>query len=181
MEQTTDLCAHSSGPADTGAIAHAIASVLVPNDVLVLGGDLGAGKTTFTKALGVALDIDEPITSPTFTLHQQYEGGRLLVHHLDVYRIDQIDEVIDLALPELYENGGVVVIEWGDTITPALPSSYVLVSFEFGEGDDDRSLWIRPVGPAWTGRVTALRNNLAHHLADGPAADGHYVTDRQDG
>ena len=77
MERTADFSARSAGPDDTAVIAEAIAAVLLPGDVLVLGGDMGAGKTTFTKALGAALGITETITSPTFTLHQQYEGGRL--------------------------------------------------------------------------------------------------------
>lgn len=145
---------------DTAAIAKAIAVVLVAGDVLVLGGDLGAGKTTFTKALGAALGITEHITSPTFTLAQQYDGGRLPLHHLDVYRIDQIEEVIDLALPELYESGGVVAIEWGDTIAPALPAGYLLIRFEFGDGDDERLLALHPVGAAWSARMHRLRIEL---------------------
>jgi len=132
--------------------------------VLVLGGDLGAGKTTFTKALGAALGIDDNITSPTFTLANQYESGRLLLHHLDVYRIDQIEDVADLALPELYESGGVVVIEWGDTIAPALPAGYLLVRFEFGEGDDERELALHAIGPRWMNRVDNLQNSLANYV-----------------
>ncbi len=134
--------------------------------MLVLGGDLGAGKTTFTKALGLALGIDEVITSPTFTLHQQYEGGRLTLHHLDVYRIDQIEEVVDLALPELFESGGVVVIEWGDTIAPALPAGYALLSFAFGTGDDERVLSLTAVGARWLARVPALTHLLADRRID---------------
>lgn len=153
MERTADLVAPSSAPSDTAAIATVIADVLEPGDVLVLGGDLGAGKTTFTKALGKALGIDEPITSPTFTLAQQYDGGRLTMHHLDVYRLDSIDEVIDLALPELFESGGVVVIEWGDTIAPALPARYLLLRFGFGDGDDDREISFTAIGPAWQSRI----------------------------
>jgi len=163
---TADFSACSSGPEDTAAIARAIAAVLVPNDVLVLGGDLGAGKTTFTKALGAALGIEESITSPTFTLHQQYDGGRLMLHHLDVYRIDQIEEVVDLALPELFESGGAVVLEWGDTIAPALPADYVLVSFEFGDGDDDREISLTAIGQSWMKRVPALKKTLVGHLVD---------------
>ncbi len=163
-----DLIARSSGPADTAAIATAIAEFVVANDVLVLGGDLGAGKTTFTKAFGLALDVDEAITSPTFTLAQQYQG-RFVVHHLDVYRIDQIDEVIDLALPELFESDGVVVIEWGDTIAPALPASYGLLRFAFGTQDDDRELTLTAVGTSWSARIPALRAALADFLVKGDA------------
>lgn len=164
MDRTADFAARSAGPDDTALIARAFAQVLQPNDVIVLGGDLGAGKTTFTKALGADLGITEPITSPTFTLHQQYDGGRLVLHHLDVYRIDQLDEVIDLALPELFESGGAVVIEWGDTIAPALPSSYVLLSFAFGENDNDRVVNVHAFGGAWHGRLTQLSTLLASQL-----------------
>ena len=170
VDRLADLAARSSGPDDTAVIAQAIARVLQPNDVVVLGGDLGAGKTTFTKALGAELGIVEHITSPTFTLHQQYEGGRLTLHHLDVYRIGQIEEVIDLALPELFESEGVVVIEWGDKIAPALPAGYALLSFGFGDGDDDREISLIAVGPDWTARVPGLRDALADRL----------ITDRQD-
>jgi len=160
------MVALSAAPQETAAIAAAIAAELAPGDVLVLGGDLGAGKTTFTKALGKALGIDEHITSPTFTLAQQYDGGRLTLHHLDVYRLDSIDEVIDLALPELYESGGVVVIEWGDTIAPALPAGYALVRFGFGEGDDDRQISVTAIGPGWTARVPALKAALESQHVD---------------
>jgi len=166
VDRTADFTARSTGPQDTAVIAQAIAAVLAPNDVLVLGGDLGAGKTTFTKALGAALGITEHITSPTFTLHQQYDGGRLVLNHLDVYRIDQIDEVIDLALPELFESGGAVVIEWGDTIAPALPAGFALLSFAFGDGDDDRQISLTAFGAAWMARVPDLKDALADRLID---------------
>ena len=160
MDRQVDLVAHSRGPADTARIAIAVAAELVADDVVVLGGDLGAGKTTFTKSLGGALGIDEHITSPTFALAQRYDGGRLVLHHLDVYRINQIEEVADLALPELYESGGVVVIEWGDTIAPALPAQYLLVRFGFGDGDDERTLHLSAFGPAWQARSERLRHGL---------------------
>jgi tRNA threonylcarbamoyladenosine biosynthesis protein TsaE len=166
VERTADFSARSAGPDDTAVIAEAIAAVLLPGDVLVLGGDMGAGKTTFTKALGAALGITETITSPTFTLHQQYEGGRFTLHHLDVYRIDQIEEVIDLALPELFESGGAVVIEWGDTIAPALPAGFALLSFGFGDGDDDRHISLTAIGSAWHMRVPGLKEVLADRLID---------------
>lgn len=160
MDRQPDLVVPSTGPADTAALATAIAEIVVAGDVLVLGGDLGAGKTTFTKAFGAALGVSEPITSPTFTLAQQYVSGRLTLHHLDVYRLDQLEEVIDLALPELYESGGVVVIEWGDTISPALPAGYLLAKFAFGDADDDRSIALTAVGTAWQARTPALRTAL---------------------
>lgn len=166
MERPVDLIARSERPADTAAIATAIADHVGPGDVLVLGGDLGAGKTTFTKAFGAALGIEEPITSPTFTLAQEYHDGRLVLHHLDVYRIDHLDEVAGLALPELCDSGGVVVIEWGDKIIAALPPSYLLVRFVFADHDDERQLHLTSVGMAWSARTRALRDALSDHLID---------------
>jgi len=165
VKDTVDLVARSHGPADTGTIAAAVADLTVAGDVIVLGGDLGAGKTAFTKAFGAALDVTEAITSPTFTLAQRYDTGRLVVHHLDVYRIEQIEETIDLALPELFESGGVVVIEWGDTIAPALPASYLMVQVEFGEGDDDRLLNFIGIGTSWQARMRSLTEALSELVA----------------
>jgi len=166
VERTADIVARSASPEQTAVVARAIADAAKANDVIVLGGDLGAGKTTFTKSFGLGLGVTDPITSPTFTLAQQYDGGRLTVHHLDVYRIDQIEEVIDLALPELFESGGVVVIEWGDKIAPALPSGYALLRFGFGDGDDDRTLSLTAVGADWAARVPGLKAALSDLLID---------------
>jgi len=75
----------------------------------------------------------EPITSPTFTLAREYDGDRLTLHHLDVYRLEQIDEVLDLALPELLDSASVTLIEWGDAIIPALPAEYLEIRLEYGD------------------------------------------------
>ncbi len=145
----------TSSPEETAVLATTLAETAEPGDLLVLVGDLGAGKTAFSKAYGKALGVDERMTSPTFTLARQYEG-RLTLHHLDVYRLEQMSEVLDLDLPDLLESGGVVLIEWGDAIMPMLPQDFLEIRFTFGEGDDDRSIEIRPVGPRWCGREETL-------------------------
>ncbi len=145
----------SSSADDTSELASGLADLAEGGDVLVLVGDLGAGKTAFSKAYGKALGIDEPMTSPTFTLAREYEG-RLTLHHLDVYRLEQMAEVLDLDLPDLLDSGGVVLIEWGDAIMPMLPPDFLEVRFTFGEGDDDRSIELRPVGDRWMARCSAL-------------------------
>lgn len=129
-------------------------------DVLVLVGDLGAGKTAFSKAFGAALGVNEPMTSPTFTLAREYQG-RLPLHHLDVYRLEHMAEVLDLDLPDLLDSGGVVLIEWGDAILPALPPDYLEVRFVFGEGDDDRTITLTPVGPRWCAREASMKAELS--------------------
>ena len=96
----------------TRAVAATLAPLLQPGDVLLLSGDLGAGKTVFTQGLAAALGVTEPVTSPTFTLAQSYQG-RMRLHHLDVYRLENLGEVLDLDLPELLDDDAVVCVEWG--------------------------------------------------------------------
>lgn len=152
--------ARTTAPEQTGALAAAIAELSRSGDLLVLVGDLGAGKTAFVKGFGAALGVGEPITSPTFTLAHEYVGS-MRVHHLDVYRIEQLEEVRDLALPELLDSDAVTLIEWGDTIAPMLPNDYLEICFEFGEADDDRAITLSIVGPRWAGRLAGLRAAVA--------------------
>lgn len=143
----------------TRALAAALAELARPGDVILLAGDLGAGKTAFVQGFGSALGVTEPITSPTFTLVHQYRG-RLELNHLDVYRLEQLSEVLDIGLPELLDEGGVTLIEWGDAIIPALPADYLQVRLHFGDGDDDRRLELTAVGPRWQARCRALATAL---------------------
>lgn len=138
----------------TRALAAAIAEVARSGDLIVLQGDLGAGKTHFTQGFARAVGVTEPVTSPTFTLANRYEGD-LVVNHLDAYRVEQLAEAEDLALPELLEDG-VTLIEWGDNILPALPDSRLDIRIFLGEGDDERRLEISLIGPAWTARSARL-------------------------
>ena len=150
------LAARTSSVDETRKLAGALAALAQSGDLLVLAGDLGAGKTAFTQGFGRGLDVTEPITSPTFTLAQQYEG-RLLVHHLDVYRLDQLAEVADLGLAELLDDGGVTLIEWGDAILPVLGNDYLEVRLTFCESsDDERRILLRPVGRTWARRQVSL-------------------------
>jgi tRNA threonylcarbamoyladenosine biosynthesis protein TsaE len=139
----------------TRAVAAALADLCGPGDLILLSGDLGAGKTAFCQGFGRAAGVRTPITSPTFTLHHRYEG-RVPVHHLDMYRIDQIEETVELGLGELLDSGGITLIEWGDTIRPALPADYLEVALELGDRDDDRIMRIRVVGRRWAERFTRL-------------------------
>lgn len=142
----------------TGAFGAALAAHLVDGDLLVLTGDLGAGKTRLTQGIGAGLGVDDRITSPTFTIASRYEG-RLVLNHLDVYRIDQIDETLDLDLPELLESG-VTVIEWGEQIDPALPSERLVVRLAYGDGDDDRSIRFEADSAGWIDRLDGLASAL---------------------
>ena len=141
---------------DTRDVGAAIARVAMAGDTVLLAGDLGAGKTTFTQGFGGALGVEDRVTSPTFTLVHQYHGGSLPLVHVDVYRVEKLQEVVDLALPELLDDGAVVLIEWGDVAEPVLPPDFLEVRIGFGDGDDDRVIALRTVGPRWSARVRTL-------------------------
>jgi tRNA threonylcarbamoyladenosine biosynthesis protein TsaE len=140
----------------TRALGEALATVVRGGDLLVLAGDLGAGKTAFTQGLGRGLGVEDHITSPTFTLAHQHQG-RLRLHHLDVYRFEASAEILDVGLFELLDDAeAVTVIEWGDAIMGSLPPDMLEVRLQLGEGDDDRDISLRPVGDAWSSRRRAL-------------------------
>jgi tRNA threonylcarbamoyladenosine biosynthesis protein TsaE len=162
-ERAATLVARTGSVDQTRALAGAVAGLARPGDLLLLAGDLGAGKTAFAQGFGAGLGVTEPITSPTFTLAQQYDG-RLRMHHLDVYRLEQMAEVLDLGLAELLDDGGVVLIEWGDAILPALPTDYLEVRLTFGTDDDERRLALRRVGPSWGARDRVLADAVAPYL-----------------
>ncbi|MDP9074064.1 MAG: tRNA (adenosine(37)-N6)-threonylcarbamoyltransferase complex ATPase subunit type 1 TsaE [Actinomycetota bacterium] len=152
----------SSSARRTRELAARIQPLLVPGDVILLGGELGAGKTTFTQGLARAMGVLESVTSPTFTLIRSYDAAtpaRLL--HADVYRLEHLQEVLDLGLPELLDDGAVAVIEWGDVAAPVLRPDYLEIRFDFGSGDDERFLALSAAGPRWAARLPALRRLLS--------------------
>jgi tRNA threonylcarbamoyladenosine biosynthesis protein TsaE len=156
----SDVLVRTAGLAATQEVGEALATLVEPGDLVLLSGEMGAGKTAFTQGLGRGLGVTERITSPTFTIAHQY-AGRLTVHHLDVYRLEHLNEALDVGLSEILDEGSLVVIEWGDAIEPVLPHDYLEVRLSFGVGDDDRDLRFRPVGPRWTARARALGERLA--------------------
>jgi tRNA threonylcarbamoyladenosine biosynthesis protein TsaE len=163
------LHARSRSVDETRDLARALARLARAGDVVLLAGDLGAGKTAFAQGFGSGLGIDAPITSPTFTLARQYEG-RLPLHHLDVYRLESLNEVFDIGLPELLDEDAVVLVEWGDVIAPVLPADFLEIRLTFGEGDDDRTLAFRMVGERWAARRRALEELLQPWCDQGSAA-----------
>ncbi|MCU1352648.1 MAG: tRNA threonylcarbamoyl adenosine modification protein YjeE [Acidimicrobiales bacterium] len=162
------LQAVTSEPAQTRAVGAALASVAGAGDLLVLAGEMGAGKTAFAQGFGAGLGVDEPITSPTFTIVREYVGRELALNHVDVYRLDHLQEASDLGLGEMLDEAAVMLVEWGDAILPALPPDYLEVRITFGDGDDDRRLEIVTVGPRWSARYRTLTEVLGPWLAGGP-------------
>ena len=154
------IVANSHELGDTLAIAGALAHLLAPGDLVLLAGEMGSGKTAFAQGVGAALGVDEPMTSPTFTIVHTYEIGRTSLHHIDVYRLDRIAEVADLAVGELLEGDGIVLVEWGDVVASALPGDFLEVRLSFGERDDDRLVALRVVGPTWAARQRVVAEAL---------------------
>lgn len=150
----------ASSLADTLAIAAAIAGVSRSGDLIVLAGEMGAGKTAFAKGFGAALGVTEPITSPTFTLVHSYDAGKLTLHHADIYRLSTHNEVADLALAELLEYDGIVLVEWGDVVAGAL-GDHLLVQLDHDLDDEDvREVTVGGVGRSWATRWDRLEAAL---------------------
>jgi tRNA threonylcarbamoyladenosine biosynthesis protein TsaE len=143
----------SPAPEVTRTVAQSIAKTLLPGDVLLLDGDLGAGKTTFTQGLARAMGVGEGVTSPTFSLVRSYPtsfGVELI--HVDVYRLDSLADIIALGLPEMLEDGAVAVIEWGQKAAPALGPEHLDVRFELTDVDGERRIALTPSGSRWQAR-----------------------------
>lgn len=121
---------------ETAAIGRDLAARLVPDDVVLLYGDLGAGKTAFVKGVAEGLGVPrDEVTSPTFTLMQEYRGGRLPLFHVDLYRLDDPREVDDLGLDQIAA-GGVLAVEWADKLPAGWrPPGAITVRIVHGDGD----------------------------------------------
>ena len=151
---------NSSSPKETEALGEALGAQLRAGDLVVLTGDLGTGKTTFTKGLARGLGVTDRVSSPTFTIVQEYDG-RVPVAHVDVYRLERIQELHDFGFEELLEER-VTIVEWGEAIALVLPRDRIDVRITMDEahGDDARVVEIAPVGASWLERRTALAEAL---------------------
>ena len=128
---------------ETIELAQNLESEKFPNMVICLDGELGSGKTVFTKGFAQALGIDDVITSPTYTIIKEYLNGELPLYHMDVYRLDGNTDGI--GIEEYFNKGGVVIIEWSDTIKDILPKERLDIKFRILD-EEKRSLTITPHG-----------------------------------
>ena len=117
-------------PEETYMLGKKIGEAACPNTVYALNGDLGVGKTVFTQGLAAGLGIDEPVTSPTFTILQNYDGGRLPFFHFDVYRIGDIEEMDEIGYDDCFFGGGVSLVEWAEIVEEILPENTVYITIE---------------------------------------------------
>ena len=117
-------------PEETFQVGKSLGEKAFPGQVLTLTGDLGVGKTVFTQGLAEGLGIEEPVNSPTFTIVQVYEEGRLPFYHFDVYRIGDVEEMEEIGYEDYIYGEGVCLIEWADLIREILPEHYTEVKIE---------------------------------------------------
>jgi tRNA threonylcarbamoyladenosine biosynthesis protein TsaE len=127
---------------ETIAFAHKLATLLTPGDVLTLEGDLGAGKTTFTKGIATGLGITRTLSSPTFTIVKEYEG-KMPLYHMDVYRLEGSDE--DIGFDEYFHGNGIAVVEWAQFIEDYLPDERLNITIKYLD-EQLRIIALEPVG-----------------------------------
>jgi tRNA threonylcarbamoyladenosine biosynthesis protein TsaE len=146
-------------PEDTRAVGAALGALLRPGDAVALTGELGAGKTTLVHGVADALGYTGQVQSPTFTLVREYRADRLTLLHVDVYRLDRIQDVLDLGLDERLDEAALLV-EWGDAVEGVLPPDHLVVELTVRDDDDARRISLRPVGEGWATRWERLEHDL---------------------
>ena len=133
---------YTSGPAETFDLGKKIAQSVSDGSVIAMFGGMGMGKTAFTRGLAEGLGIDpKNVSSPTFAIVHEYSGERTL-YHFDMYRIESWDDLYSTGFFDYLDSGGVIAVEWSENIENALPDGYVKISFEKGEGDNDRIITV---------------------------------------
>lgn len=169
---STELVLVSRTPTQTRTVAAAVAGVLRPGDVVALTGELGAGKTCFVQGAAAALGVTDRVTSPSFMLRKEYEGNYPVLH-LDIYRLETMQEIIDLGYEDAFDAARITFIEWGDAMSPLLPRDHLEVEFRLPEiqpdaelGDEERRIVVRPRGEDWLRRMPALTQRLRDTGAD---------------
>ena len=136
---------YSKSPAETEAIGQDLAARLSPGTVVAFTGDLGAGKTAFVRGMARGLGIPQRVTSPTFTIVNEYEGGRLPLFHFDMYRLHSADDLFDIGWED-FPRRGICAVEWSETIREALDEETIYVDIRRGQGEQERILTLHGPG-----------------------------------
>ena len=135
-----EIITHS--PEETRALGERLAGAIGPGTVVAFTGDLGAGKTAFISGMARGLGIEERVTSPTFTIVNEYEGGRLPLFHFDMYRLGSADELFDIGWEDYLARGGVCAVEWSENVAEALEADCLRVDIRRGERDNQRIITV---------------------------------------
>lgn len=148
LEQNGRVILDSESPEDTYTIGKYLGEYSAPGQVYTMIGDLGVGKTVFTQGFAAGLGIQEPVNSPTFTIVQVYEEGRLPFYHFDVYRIGDIEEMDEIGYEDCFYGEGVSLVEWANLIEEILPKKYIriMIEKELDKGFDYRRIILEKIG-----------------------------------
>lgn len=143
-----EMIYESYKPEDTFGIGEEIGRGALPGQICTLTGDLGVGKTVFTQGVARGLGIEETVNSPTFTIVQIYESGRIPLYHLDVYRIGDVSEMDEIGYEDYFYGDGLCIIEWADLIEELLPAERMEIRIEknLEKGFDYRKIIVRRIG-----------------------------------
>ena len=123
----------TNSPLETEAIGAALSKILTPGSVIAYRGDLGAGKTAFTRGLARGLGVGDPVTSPTYTIVNEYLGGRMPLFHFDMYRLHSADDLWDIGWEDYLERGGICAVEWSENVRDALEDPITVTIEKLGE------------------------------------------------
>ncbi len=145
----------SNSPEDTVSIGCKLGKIIEPGMVICLQGDLGAGKTHFAKGVALGVGVEDHVTSPTFTLINEYEG-RLPFYHIDAYRLEDEEEAYELGIEEYLYGMGVTLIEWPERLGGLIPTERLTVIISLGENDDSRVMKLEANGQAYLRLIEEL-------------------------
>lgn len=160
---TTEVMRLSGSADETRAIGERLGPLLTPGDVVILSGDLGAGKTAFVQGAARGLGVDGRVSSPSFVLVREYEG-RIPMLHVDVYRLGSLQELMDLGYEEFLDPRSVVFIEWGDAVDRLLPPEYLEIDIR-ADGETHRRIAFRSHGAGWTSRLAEVAERTGEWAA----------------
>jgi len=145
----------------TKQFGEAFASILEPGDLIGLDGDLGAGKTFISKAIIKSLGIEEYVTSPSYTIVNEYHGDKK-IYHFDVYRIDDIDEMYEIGYEEYFFSDGICLVEWSSMIEELLPEAHYRMNLSMGSDFNERVIEIKGSNPALEAKLEVFYDNFRH-------------------
>lgn len=175
---SAELVLVSRTPTETRQVAATIAGALRAGDVVALTGELGAGKTCFVQGAAAELGVTDRVTSPSFVLRREYEG-RVPILHMDIYRLETLQDVVDIGYEEVFDHSRITFIEWGDAMSPLLPHDHLELEFRLPPaeldvvaGDEERRIVVRPRGEDWLRRISGLHGDLSRWIDVTAAEDG---------
>lgn len=134
------------GDRETQGLGQALGERLCPGDLVLLFGDMGAGKSELCRGIARGLGISGPIPSPTFTIMQMYSDGRVPLYHFDWYRLSGSDELYEMGMDEFLTGDGVALVEWPTRALDAVPETYLKIAIDKGDGDEERLFTLTPIG-----------------------------------